>query len=55
MDNEKPKKPCWLWFIYLLVAVVVGGSILILTKSLPLIGLPIVVVGIIVILAWLFH
>ena len=54
MEEEKPRK-LLLWLIYLLVAVVVSAIMLTLTKSLPIIGLPIVVVGIVVILAWLFH
>ncbi len=54
MEEEKSSK-LLLWLIYLLVAVVVSAIMLTLTKSLPIIGLPIIVVGIFVILAWLFH
>jgi|GEM_PF-3167057 Flp pilus assembly protein TadB len=54
MRNKKIKDGWLLWLLLLLVAVIVFVGMMAIAKPLPLIALPIIVVGAIVILAWIF-
>ncbi len=54
MRNKKIKDGWLLWLLLLLVAVIVLVGMMAIAKPLPLIALPIIVVGAIVILAWIF-
>jgi predicted membrane channel-forming protein YqfA (hemolysin III family) len=53
--NSKKSDALLRLLLFLVVAVIVFGVMLTLTKSLPQCGLPIVVVGAITILLWIFR